>query len=211
MPQLPISVKDVTDSIERFLRSWKIVRICPHQIDNDQDALSLNILTLAISLVIFLAARSTIAGSDDSIPANLAASIISILIMFAAGYATLIVCPKEDGLVLGRKWNLFLVHTWLASMIVLILTDGLLAWNQKQPLTSIILDWVFGAGSLLPLVKDGTRALMFSTIAIFLVIVKSKCIDPTFRVFSTCSIATILVGLAANTAILLMFVYGNVI
>lgn len=171
----------------------------------------MNILTLAISLVIFVAARSTVAGADDSVPANLAASIVSVLIMFAAGYVSLIFCPNGDGMILGRKWNLFLVHTWLASMIALILVDGLLAWTRNPPVTSLMIDWIFDPGTLRPLAKDGLRAFTFSVLAIAMVIVKSKFLDKTFKVSSACSVLTITIGLIANTAMLLMFIYGNVI
>ena len=198
--------------VERFLQAWRVVRICPDRIDAPKEQLSFNILTLGITLVIFVLARSTISGADQSIATDTVATVISSFVVFLTGFVTLFLDPN-GGMERAYKWGTFFVLTWITSLICAILIDGISIWNSPthKPLSSVIINEIFVQGSLPAFVKNLLRAIGFGVIALALLIIKTKIMDPPFKMFSKCAIITLATGLTMNTVLLVLFLYSNIL
>jgi hypothetical protein len=198
-------------SVDRFLQSWRVVRICPERIVAPKEAISFNILTLAISLAIFLMARISVAGSDTDIGIVLVAMVVSVAIVFVTGYVTLILQPGEQGIENAPKWGAFFIMTWLTSLLLLLLIDAIPFWLGYTRTTTGIIDAVFGPGNIAGGVKDLLRAIFFGTLAVGILLLKTKRMDTRFRVFERCALVTAGVGLLMNTALMAAFIYGHLI
>lgn len=198
-------------SVLQFLETFKIVRVCPDKIDAPNEQLSLNATTLAVVLVIFVFARYSIAGADRGIAVDAIGTIVSAAIMFVTGFIILITDSGSDAMTRVRKWGMFFVLTWIISLIAAIVVDGIAIWNHNDAPTTILIDSLFVPGSLPPLLKDSFRALIMGLIALGVLLIKTRFNDTQFRILSRCSITTILFGLAVNTCLLLVFLYGNMV
>jgi hypothetical protein len=198
-------------SVLQFLEAFKIVRVCPEKIDAPNEQLSLNLTTLAVVLAIFVFARYSIAGADRGIASDMLGTIVSATIMFVTGFVILIVDNGSDAMTRVRKWGMFLVLTWIISLVAAILVDGIAIWNHSDAPTTIVIDSIFVPGSLSPLAKNSLRALIMGMIALGILLTKTRFHDAQFRIWSKCSITTILMGLIVNTGLLLLFLYGNVV
>ena len=199
------------DSVVQFLEVFRIVRVCPDKIDAPNERISLNVVTLAIVLVIFVFARHIIAGAETGLAADFVGTIVSAAVMFVTGFVVLVMDSRADAMVRVRKWGMFFVLTWIISLIAAIVIDGIAVWNGKDAPTSMIINWLFVPGTLPPLLKDMFRALIMGVIALGILLIKTRFSDTKFKVWSRCSIVTILVGLVVNTGLLLFFLYGNVV
>ncbi|MFH1345374.1 MAG: hypothetical protein ABIL01_29845 [Pseudomonadota bacterium] len=208
---MAFNLTDLTGSVNRFLEAWRIVRICPDRITAPQEQLSFNFLTLTVVLAIFILARYSVAGVERGIASDLFATIISAGVIFVTGFSILIIDSSPEAMVRARKWGMFFVLTWIASLVAAILIDGIAVWNHIDPPTSQVIDSVFIPGTLSPLVKNSLRALIMGIVALALLLLKTWMNDPQFKLLSQCSIFTIFFGLLVNTALLLMFLYSNVI
>ena len=175
---MPIKLDDLVPSYQRFFESFRAVKICPGRIEASEETLSFNTLTLAVAVVIFVLARSTTTADNDAIAPQLVAMAISALITFAAGYVALIFAPA-DGLALSKKWATFFVHVWLASLIALIVIDGIAVWTEHDPLSSLL--------------------------------IKTIRQDDGFTLSSPCWAGAAILGVVVNSALLLAFVYGNLL
>jgi hypothetical protein len=207
---LPITLEDLVPSFQRFFESFHAVKICPRRIEASEETLSFNTLTLAVAVGIFVLARSTTAADNDAIAPQLVAMVISVLITFTAGYVALVFAPA-DGLALSRKWATFFVHVWLTSLIALIVIDGIAVWTGHDRLSTLLIDSVFIPGSLTAIQKDGIRALLFSLIALAILLIKTTRQDPDFTLSNSCWMGAAILGVVVNSALLLAFVYGNLL
>jgi hypothetical protein len=207
---MPIQLGDLMPSYARFLESFRAVKICPGRIEAPPEALSFNTLTLAVALVIFVLARSVTTADNDAIAPQIVAMVISALITFLCGYTALIVAPA-DGPALSGKWSDFFVHVWLGSLIAMIVLDGIPVWMERDRLSTIVIDAVVTPAALSELQKDAIRAVIFTLIALSLLLLKTKRQDPQFRLSCACWIVAGALGLIMNTALLLAFVYGNLL
>ena len=208
---MPIKLDDLVPSYQRFFQSFIAVKICPRRIDAPEETLSFNTLTLAIAIAIFVIARSTTGADTDGLGPQIVAMVISALISFVAGYVVLIFVPTAEGLALSKKWATFFVHVWLASLIALIAIDGIAIWNKHKPPTSLLIDAVFVPASLSELQKDAIRAAIFTVIALALLLIKTKRQDPEFKLSCRCWVFAAVLSLVVNCALLLAFVYGNLL
>jgi hypothetical protein len=208
---MAFNLADLTGSVNRFLEAWRIVRICPDKITAPQEQLSFNVLTLTVVLGIFILARYSVAGVERGVASDLFASVISAVVIFVTGFSILIFDSSPEAMDRARKWGMFFVLTWITSLVVAILIDGIAVWNHADAPTTLAIDSVFIPGSLPPLVKNSLRALIMGVVALALLLIKTRVNDPQFRILSQCSILTIFYGLVVNTALLLAFLYSNVI
>ena len=208
---MSFKLEDLVPSFERFFESFRAVKICPGRIEAPEETLSFNTLTLAVAVFIFVLARSTTMAVNDAIAPQLVAMTISALIAFATGYVALIFAPASEGPALSKKWTTFFVHVWLASLIALIVIDGIAVWTGHDRLTTLAIDFVFVPGSLTAIQKDGIRALIFSVIALTLLLIKTIRQDNGFTLSNGCWAGAVLLGTVVNSALLLAFVYGNVL
>jgi hypothetical protein len=199
-------------SVPQFLEAFRIVRVCPEKIDAPSEQLSLNLTTLAVVLAIFVLARRSIAGADAGVASDMVGTIISASIMFVTGFVILIIDNSSDVMTRVRKWGMFFVLTWIVSLVVVILVDGIAVWNHSSDVpTTVVIDSVFIPGSLSPLIKNSLRALIMGLIALAILLIKTRFNDPQFRILSRCSLTTILAGLVMNTVLLQAFLYSNLI
>jgi hypothetical protein len=199
-------------SVPQFLEAFRIVRVCPEKIDAPTEQLSLNLTTLAIVLVIFVLARHSIAGAETGVASDMFGTIVSASIMFVTGFVILIIDNTSDVMTRVRKWGMFFVLTWIVSLVVVIVLDGIAVWNHSPDVpTTVVIDSIFIPGSLPPLVKNSLRALIVGLIALGILLIKTRFNDPQFRILSRCSITTILAGLVMNTLLLQAFLYSNLI
>jgi hypothetical protein len=208
---LSFKLEDLVPSYQRLFESLRAVKICPARIDASEETLSFNTLTLAIAVFIFILARSTTTADNDAIAPQLVAMTISALITFATGYVALIFAPAADGLALSKKWTIFFVHVWLTSLIALILIDGIAVWTGHDRPTTLLIDSFFIPGSLTAIQKDGIRALIFSLIALTLLLIKTVRQDDDFTLSNGCWAGAAILGVVVNSALLLAFVYGNLL
>jgi len=208
---LPIKLEDLVPSYQRFFESFRAVKICPGRIDAPEETLSFNTLTVAVAVVIFVLARSTTTADNDAIAPQLVAMAISAFITFATGYVALIFAPATDGFALSKKWATFFVHVWLASLIALIVIDGIAVWTGHDRLSTLLIDSMFIPGSLTAVQKDGIRALIFSVIALALLLIKTVRHDDGFTLSTPCWVGAVILGALVNSALLLAFVYGNLL
>ena len=207
---MAFNLSDLTSGLERFLQAWQIVRICPNEINAPKEQLSFNILTLGIAVAIFMLARHTISGVDNDIPTDIFATVISSFIIFVSGYVSLIFYP-QGGLEGAYKWGTFFVLTWITSLICAIVIDGISIWNTRHALSSVVIDEFFVPGTLPSLVKNLLRALGFGIISLIILSIKTRIMDPSFKINSWCAIATFVFALAMNSVLLLLFLYSNVL
>jgi len=103
------------------------------------------------------------------------------------------------------------VMMWLTSLILLLLIDAIPYWLGYNPITSTIINAVFGPGRVEPWAKDVLRGIFFGMMALVILLFKSKRMDKNFRPNSRCAIVTVSVGLGVNTALMAGFIYGHVI
>jgi len=172
---------------------------------------SFNVLTLVISLGIILLARTSVGGSDTSTNTAVIATLISNFIVFVTGYVTLVVAPGPQAMENAKKWGTFFVMMWLTSLILLVLADALPFWLQRTPFTTQIIDAVFGRGEISPTSKDVLRAAFFGILAIVILLIKTKRMDPNFKIASVCSLITCACGLLVNMLLMGGFVYGHIV
>jgi hypothetical protein len=199
-------------SVTQFLEAFRIVRVCPEKMDAPNEQLSLNLTTLAIVLAIFVLARRSIAGAETGVASDMFGTIVSASIMFVTGFVILIIDNASDVMTRVRKWGMFFVLTWIVSLVVVILVDGIAVWNHSPDVpTTVVIDSIFIPGSLPPLVKNSFRALIMGLIALTILLIKTRINDPQFRILSRCSITTIMAGLIMNTLLLQAFLYSNLI
>ncbi len=212
-PKLPNSglLSRWLNSVNKFFEVWKTVRICPDKITAPQGIHSFNVLTLLVSIAIFLAARVSIAGSSKDIDAIVIATVISVLVIFLTGYVNLIVRPGPKSVDEARKWGTFFIMTWITSLLLLIVIDAIPFWMGSERLTTTAFNIVVGPDSLSPFARDFVRAFLFGIGALVIIIIKTKRMDRKFRVVERCTVGTIVLGLAVNTALLGGFIYGRVI
>ena len=208
---MSFKLEDLVPSFQRFFESLRAAKICPGRIEATEETLSFNTLTLAVAVLIFVLARSTTTADNDAIAPQLVAMTISALITFATGYVALIFAPAADGLALSKKWTIFFVHVWLTSLIALIVIDGIAVWTGQDRLTTLLIDSVFIPGSQTAVQKDGIRALIFSLIALTLLLIKTIRQDDGFTLSSPCWAGAAILGVVVNSALLLAFVYGNLL
>lgn len=208
---MAFNLADLTGSVNRFLEAWRIVRICPDRITAPKEQLSFNFLTLTIVLGIFILARYSVAGVERGVASDLFASVISAVVIFVTGFSILIIDSSPEAMVRARKWGMFFVLTWITSLVVAILIDGIAVWNHADAPTTLAINSVFIPGTLSPLAKNSLRALIMGVVALALLLIKTRMNDPQFKILSQCSLMTIFCGLAVNTALLLTFLYSNVI
>jgi hypothetical protein len=209
--RVPIKLDDLIPSYQRFFESFLAVKICPKRIDASEETLSFNTLTLAIAIVIFVAARSTTGADNETIAPQLVAMAISAFITFVSGYVALIFVPAADGLALARRWAIFFVHVWLASLIAMIVIDGIAVWTGRDRITTLLIDAVFVPGSLTEVQKDTIRAVFFSLIALAILLIKTMRQDSGFTLSCRCWMMAAALGVVMNSALLLAFVYGNLL
>jgi len=198
------------ESIPRFLEAWTVARICPRQIVAPKETLSLNVLTLGVSLLIFIAARVSEAGSDLGIGTSVIATIISALIAFFTGYVVRIFYFGADVDEISKKWGLFFVMMWITSLISLLAFDAVPHWLGIGRSTNLIINTMFGP-DLNPVMSDMLRGAFFSAFSLILLLIKSKVMDASFRWYSACALVTIAIGLAVNTLLVTGFIYGKII
>jgi hypothetical protein len=206
-----IKINDLLPSIQKFLQTWRVVRICPTEIDAPNETLSFNVLTLTISVAIFLMARISVAGADTSLDVTVIATVVSVVIVFLTGYVVLVFDNSPTATDKARKWGAFFVMLWLTSLLLLVLFDALPFWLGRTGVTSFLIDVIFGPGNLVASLKDVTRAAFFGAAALGILLFKSKRMDPNFRIRSECAIATVLLGFAMNTALMLLFIYAHLV
>jgi hypothetical protein len=199
------------DSVTKFFDAWRIVRICPNRINAPPQQLSFNILTLAISVAIFVLARASSAGSNTDLDAVLVASIISIVILFFTGFGYLIFDGSENAMEDSRKWGTFFVMMWLTSLLLMVLIDAILFWTGHPRFTTLMMDLSFGSDWPSPQVRDVIRSVFFGIIAIGLMLIKTVRMDHNFKIFEPCSIVTMAFGLIVNSVLLSAFIYGHLI
>lgn len=197
-------------SIPEFLEALRIVRICPDKINAPSENLSVNILTLAIVIAIFALARLTVAGADRDLASNVLAIVVSAAVTFVTGFIVFIF-DRQPTVDRARKWGAFFVMTWVISLLASVVIDGIPVWNNVPKTTTFAIDAIFPPASLSALAKDTMRSLIVGGIALSILLIKTKIADPEFRIVSRCAIATIGAGFLVNTAMLLAFLYGNVI
>lgn len=207
---MAVQLGDLIPSYRRFFESLRTVKICPARSEVQEDALSFNTLTLAIALAIFVIARSVTGADTDEIAPQIVAMVISALIAFLCGYAAAIFSPV-NGLELSRKWANFFVHVWLGSLIAMVVLDGIAVWSERDRISTLVIDAVFTPAFLSPIQKDGLRAAIFTLIALGLLLIKTTRQDAQFRLSCTCWMVAAVLGLVVNTALLLAFVYGNLL
>lgn len=210
-PGLKDTLQHLEQSINDLLDAWYVTRVCPGQIQAPPPTLSLNLLTLAISLVIVLAARRSVAGSDTDISIMIVATIISNLIVFGTGYVTFVIAPGPTAKERSQKWGTFFVMSWLSSLLFLILFDALPFWLDHTPLTTQLIDVIFGPGVLPPIWKDVIRAAFYGILAMAVLLLKSKRMDPSFAIFSACSLLTCGLGLFVIMLLMGGFIYGHIV
>ena len=145
-------------SIDRFLKVWDIMHLCPKQFSAPPQVLSLNTLTLGLAVAIFIVARSTVAGSQSGISGDILAMAVATIISFATGYVTLIFVRGQAGIQLAQKWSQFFVLLWLTSLMLIIALDGIPVWTHTKPLSSALIDLIYVPGSLTAIEKDTIRA-----------------------------------------------------
>lgn len=208
---MAITLDDLVPSFQRFFEALRTVKICPGRIEASEETLSFNTLTLAVAVFIFILARSTTTADNEAITPQLVAMTISALITFGTGYVAMILAPAADGLARSQKWTIFFVHVWLTSLIALIVIDGIAVWTGQDRLTTLLIDSVFIPGSLTAVQKDGIRALIFSLIALTLLLIKTIRQDDGFTLSSGCWAGAAILGVVVNSALLLAFVYGNLL
>lgn len=206
-----MKLEDLLPSFGRFREFLIGVRLCPDQIEDPEDKLSFNTLTLAISLLIFVLARDLVAGVNTDISANIAATVISTFIAFATGYAMVILYPNRQGLALARKWESFFVMTWLTSLIAAIVFDAAGRSNPQHRVSTILIDFFVIPGTFTEFQKDLVRSVLFSLLALAAVAIKTRRQDPAFSLLSTCSLAALAIGLAVNSLLMVLFLYGRLI
>jgi cytochrome c oxidase assembly factor CtaG len=202
-------LKNLRESIPKFLEALSIVRICPEQIEAPKQLLAFNVPTLTISLAIFVLARMSIGGSSGEIDAVIIASLISAAILFMTGFVILLIAPGPNAMENSKKWGAFFVMLWLTSLVFLVFCDALPFWLDHTPMTTYIIDHLFGPDGVEPRTKDVMRAIIFGLIALALILVKSKRMDPAFRVFAKCSVIACLIGLTVNTLLIVGVIYQH--
>jgi len=202
---------ELTKSIPRFFEAWRIVRVCPDRIDAPKEQLSFNVLTLAVVLVIFMIARSSVAGAERSVASDLFATAVSAVVIFVTGFVILIIDNGPDAMDRVHKWGMFFVLTWITSLLAVILIDGIPLWNHASAPTTIAIDSLFIPGTLSEIAKNSLRALIMGLVALVILLIKTKCNDAQFSIMSRCSLLTLFFGLLVNTGLLLVFLYSNVI
>jgi hypothetical protein len=198
-------------SIEKFFKVWGVVRICPERISAPNEELSFNVLTLAISLVIFLLARVSVAGSNADVGIVFLAMVVSVCIVFGTGYVTRILQPGARGAENAPKWGAFFVMVWLTSLLLLIIFDALPFWMGHSRATTVLIDSVFGPGNVPTGIKDTLRATLFGGLALSILVLKTRLMDPDYKFIQRCALVTLAVGLFVNTCLLSFFIYGHVI
>jgi hypothetical protein len=208
---MPFKLEDLMPSYKRFFESFLAVKICPRRIKASEEILSFNTLTLAISVVIFILARSTAGPENDDLQPQIIATVISAFIAFVSGYVTLIFKPNREGMALAKKWGIFFVHVWIGSLIALIVLDGIAVWtgNINGRISSFLIDSIFVPGYLSAWQKDLLRALLFTSIALGVLLIKTARQDPDFTFVDRCWFFAVALGLIMNSFLLLWFVYGN--
>jgi hypothetical protein len=197
------------DSVNRFLQAWSIVRICPDRIDAPKGHQSFNVLTLTISLAIFVMARLSVAGSDTGVEAVVIATIISVMIVFMVGYVNLVLRPGPNSMDEARKWGTFFVMAWLTSLLLLVLIDALPVWIGYSRGSTIVFDAIFGPDDPSPVARDFARAVLFGAGALAILCYKTMRMDQHFRIADRCTLLTLVVGLAVNTMLMGGFIYGR--
>ena len=100
---------------------------------------------------------------------------------------------------------------WLTSLILLVLLDALPFWFDYTPLTTQLINLIFGPGTIPPILRDVIRAAFFGILAIAILLLKSKRMDLKFRIACRCSVLTCILGLAANIVLMGAFIYGHLI
>ena len=201
------------DSVYQFLEALKAVRVCPDKIDAPNEQLNVNVLSLAVVVLIFALARNFVAGSNPGFASDVFAIVISTVFTFVTGFI-IFVLSRNPTIERAKKWGAFFVMTWIISLIVAILLDGISIWYNGNPYntpTSRIIDFVFGEDTLPPLLKNAMRAVIIGIPALAILLVKTRIADPAFSILSKCSIGTLVLGLCMNTLMLLLFLYGNII
>lgn len=201
------------DSVYQFLEALKAVRICPDKIDAPNEQLNVNVMSLAVVIVIFALARNFVAGSNPGFSSNILAIAVSTTATFITGFIIYIL-SRNPTIERAKKWGAFFVMTWIISLIVAILLDGIVIWSTRSAAsapTSIIIDFIFGPDVLHPLVKDAVRAAIIGIPALAILLMRTRIADPTFSILSRCSIGTLVLGLCMNTLMLLLFLYGDFI
>jgi len=210
---MSIDPAKLLESVYQFLEALKAVRICPDRIDAPNEQLNVNIVSLAVVVVIFALARNFVAGSNPGFASDIFAIIVSTMATFVTGFI-IFVLSRNPTTERAKKWGAFFVMTWVISLIVAILLDGIAIWNTQNPAatpTSKIIDFVFGEDTLAPLVKNAMRAVIIGIPALAILLIKTWIADPAFSALSKCSIVTLALGLCMNTLMLLLFLYGNFI
>jgi len=202
-------LQKLRESIPQFLEALSAVRICPEQIQAPKQLLAFNIPTLTISLAIFVLARMSIGGSSGDIDAVVIASLISATILFLTGFVILFIAPGPDAMENAKKWGAFFVMLWLTSLVFIVVCDALPFWLGHTPMTTYIIDHLFGSDGVEPRTKDIMRAIIFGLIALALLLLRTKKIDRSFHVFSECSFITCLIGLVVNTLLIVGVIYQH--
>jgi hypothetical protein len=199
------------DSVNRFLQAWSIVRICPDRINAPRGHQSFNVLTLTVSLAIFVLARKSVAGSDTGVEAVVIATMISVMIVFMVGYVNLVLRPGPNSIDEAKKWGTFFVMAWLTSLLLLILFDAIPLWFGYSPGSTIVFDTIFGSDAPSPVVRDFARAVLFGAGALMILYYKTRRMDQSFRTADRCTVITLVIGLAVNTFLMGGFIYGHFI
>lgn len=208
---IKLFLRQLKESIPLFFKAFGVVRICPDRIAAPNQLLAFNPLTLTVSLAIFVLARLSIGASNLEIDGVLVASLISTVILFLTGFVMLIFAPGPQALVRSKKWGAFFVMLWLISLIVMVCCDAVPFWTGHKPLTTVIIVSLFGPDTLAPKLKDIARAIILGALALGILTIRTKRMDENFRVFSTCTVVTCLLGLVVNTALLVAIMYWHVV
>lgn len=209
-------LSDLASSVDRFLQAWLVVRMCPQKIDAKDEMLKFNPLTLAVTLVIFFLARSTVSGLARDPATDLVATVISSFVIFVTGFVGIIFSPGS-GIEGARKWGMFFIFTWIVSLLLAIVIDGIPIWNHVKPTSSLLIDAIFVPGTLSALVKNLLRAILFSLLALAIMFIKTKIMvrksnsGEVFNITTPCALASIGAGLIMNSVLLLLFLYSNII
>lgn len=204
---------NLQDSVYQFLEALKVVRVCPDKIDAPNEQLNVNVLSLAVVILIFALARNFVAGSNPEFVSNILAIMVSTTATFVSGFV-IYVLSRNPTIERAKKWGAFFVMTWIISLIVAILLDGIVIWNTQSAAgapTSRIIDSIFGVDVLPPMLKDAMRAVVIGIPALAILLIKTRIADPAFSILSKCSIGTLGLGLFVNTLMLLLFLYGSFI
>jgi len=208
---MAVNLTNLTNSTYRFLGAWSIVRMCPQKIEANEEQLSFNAATLAITLVIFMLARGTIAGANLSVLPSAIATFVSSFIIFATGFVALIFKSDKDWKQTVQKWGIFFSMLWIVSLVIAIIIDGIAVWTGKSPLTTVIIDYFIDPGELSGTFKDFLRAIIISTIALGVLYIKSTNMNGGQKIIDKCMFFTVMFGCAMNCVLMVFFIYGDVV